>query len=60
LPGRLSPHSFRATTATNLLSRGVPLEEVQYLLGHAEPRMTGLYGRRNKKVPRDIVESISI
>jgi integrase/recombinase XerD len=60
LPSRLSPHSFRATTATDLLSQGVPLEDVQYLLGHAEPRTTGLYDRRQKKVTRNIVERISI
>ncbi len=59
LPVRLSPHSFRATTATDLLSQNVPLEEVQYLLGHAEPRTTGLYDRRKKKVTRNIVERIS-
>jgi site-specific recombinase XerD len=60
LPKRLSPHSLRATTATDLLSQGVPLDEVQYLLGHAEPRTTGLYNRRKKKVTRNIVERISI
>lgn len=60
LPSRLSPHSFRVTTATNLLEQGVPLEEVQHLLGHAEPRTTALYDRRRKKVTRHIVERISI
>lgn len=60
LPERLSPHSFRATTATDLLEQGVPMEEVQYLLGHAEPRTTALYDRRKKKVTRNIVERISI
>jgi integrase/recombinase XerD len=37
-----------------------PLEDVQYLAGHAEPRTTGLYDRRQKKVTRNIVERISI
>lgn len=59
LPDRLSPHSFRAMTATDLLSQGVPLEDVQYLLGHSEPRTTALYDRRQKKVTRNIVERIS-
>jgi integrase len=59
LPERLSPHSFRATTATDLLSQNVPLEEVQYLPGHAEPRTTRLFDRRKKKVTRNIVERIS-
>jgi integrase/recombinase XerD len=60
LPLRLSPHSFRVTAITDLLTQGVPLEDVQYLAGHAEPRTTGLYDRRKKKVTRNIVERISI
>jgi integrase/recombinase XerD len=32
----------------------------RYLAGHAEPRTTGLYDRRQKKVTRNIVERISI
>ncbi len=52
LPEHLSPHSFRVATATNLLGKGVPLEEVQHLLGHADPRTTRLYDRRAKKVSR--------
>ena len=60
LPSRLSPHSFRVATITDLLTQGVPLENVQYLAGHAEPRTTGLYDRRQKKVTPNIVERISI
>jgi len=60
LPLRLSPHSFRVATITDLLTQGVPLEDVQYLAGRAEPRTTGLYDRRQKKVTRNIVERISI
>jgi integrase/recombinase XerD len=60
LPKRLSPHSFRVSAITDLLSQGVALEDVQYLAGHAEPRTTGLYDRRQKKVTRNIVERISI
>jgi integrase/recombinase XerD len=60
LPARLSPHSFRVAAITDLLTQGVPLEDVQYLAGHAEPRTTGLYDRRQKKVTRNIVERISI
>jgi site-specific recombinase XerD len=60
LPKRLSPHSFRVTAITDLLSQGVPLEDVQYLAGHTEPRTTSLYDRRKKKVTRNVVERISI
>jgi len=60
LPVRLSPHSFRVTGITNLLSQGVPLDDVQHLAGHSSPRTTKLYDRRRKKVTRNIVERISI
>ena len=60
LPSRLSPHSFRVTAITSLLEQGVPMEEVQYLAGHSEPRTTTLYDRRKKKVARNIVERIPI
>ncbi len=60
LPSRLSPHSFRVTTITDLLSQGHSLSDVQYLAGHADPRTTRLYDRRQKNVTRNIVERISI
>jgi integrase/recombinase XerD len=60
LPTRLSPHSFRVSVITDLLTQGVPLEDVQYLAGHADPRVTRIYDRRQKRVTRNIVERISI
>ncbi len=60
LPTILTCHSFRATTATDLLEQGVPIEDVQELLGHVDPRTTRLYDRRDRKVTRNIVERISI
>jgi integrase/recombinase XerD len=54
------PHSFRVTAITSLLEQGVPMEDVQYLAGHAEPRTTTLYDRRKKRVTRNIVERIPI
>ena len=60
LPSKLSPHSFRSGTATDLLEQGVTREDVQYLLGHADPRTTDLYDRRKRKVTRNIVERISV
>jgi site-specific recombinase XerD len=59
LAERLSPHSFRVASVTDLLTQGVPLEDVQYLAGHSEPRTTGLYDGRQKRVTRNIVERIS-
>ena len=60
LSPRLSPHSFRVATITDLLEQGVPLEDVQNLAGHSDPRTTRLYDRRHKKITRNIVERISI
>lgn len=60
LPSRLSPHSFRVAVITDLLEQGVPLEDVQHLAGHADPRTTRLYDRRQRKATRNIVERISI
>lgn len=57
---RLSPHSFRVTTITDLLTQGVSLEDVQNLAGHADPRTTRLYDRRQRSVTRNIVERISV
>jgi integrase/recombinase XerD len=56
----LTCHTFRATTITDLLEQGVPLEDVQHLAGHADPRTTRLYDRRKREVTRNIVERISI
>lgn len=53
-------HSLRASTATNLLEQGVELSDVQYLLGHSDPRTTKLYDRRRQSVTRNIVERIAI
>jgi site-specific recombinase XerD len=60
LPDHLTAHSFRVTTITDLLEQGVPLEDVQHLAGHADPRTTRLYDRRQKRVTRNIVERISV
>ena len=60
LPSNLSPHSCRVAVATDLLEQGVPIEDVQYLLGHADPRTTQLYDRRKKEVTRNIVERIRL
>ena len=55
-----SPHSFRVTTLTDLFEQGVPSEDVRHLAGHADPRTTRLYDRRERKIKRNIVERISV
>ncbi len=60
LSERISPHSFRVATVTNLLTQGVSLTDVQYLAGHSDPRTTRLYDRRPQRVTRNLVERISI
>jgi site-specific recombinase XerD len=59
LPANLSAHSFRVATITNLLEQGIPLEQVQYLAGHADPRTTRLYDRRQERVTRQLVDTIA-
>jgi site-specific recombinase XerD len=60
LSPRLSAHSFRVATITNLLDQGVALEDVQRLAGHADPRTTHLYDRRPQVITRQIVDRIAI
>jgi integrase/recombinase XerD len=36
----LSPHGFHVAAIINLSTQGVPLEDVLYLAGHAEPPTT--------------------
>jgi len=60
LSGHFSPHSFRVATVTDLQVQDVPLEDLQHLAGHSDPRTTRIYDRRRRKVTRDIVERISI
>jgi integrase/recombinase XerD len=58
LSDRITPHSFRVKTVTTLLQAGQPLEDVQYLVGHADPRTTRLYDRRKKQVTWALVHCI--
>lgn len=55
---RISCHSFRATGITTYLSNGGKLEVAQRMAGHASPRTTSLYDRRNDRVDLDEVERI--
>ncbi len=42
---KIHPHTYRHSMATFLRNQGVPLDVVQLLLGHDNPRTTQLYAR---------------
>lgn len=49
---RISPHSLRHSFATELLAAGVPLQDVQDAMGHADPRTTRAYDRSRHNLDR--------
>ena len=46
---RLYPHLIRHTTATDGLDRGMPVEEIQQILGHANISTTMIYAEVSQK-----------
>ena len=48
LPQRVHPHKFRRTLATNAIDKGMPVEQVQKLLGHARIDTTMHYAMVNQ------------
>lgn len=48
LPQRVHPHKFRRTLATNAIDKGMPVEQVQKLLGHARIDTTIHYAMVNQ------------
>jgi integrase/recombinase XerD len=50
---KLSPHSLRHAFATTARDEGVPLEDVQDAMGHADPRTTRRYDRDRHSLDRD-------
>jgi integrase len=50
------PHMFRHTFATDLLSRGIPIEDVSALLGHRSVRITEAYYSHWVKARRERLE----
>lgn len=48
----ITPHSLRHSFATELLGSGVPLQDVQDAMGHADPRTTRRYDRSRHNLDR--------
>ena len=51
-----NPHMFRHTFATELLSKGIPIEDVSVLLGHKSVRITESYYSHWVKARRERLE----
>jgi site-specific recombinase XerD len=60
LPTSICNHSFRATGITIHQENGGRLEDAQELAGHADPRTTQLYNRKNRSVARAEVERVQL
>jgi integrase/recombinase XerD len=50
--GQLSPHSLRHTFATSLDDAGVPLQDIQDAMGHADPHTTRRYMATHQHLDR--------
>ena len=53
-------HTCRATGITAFLEGGGNIETAQRLAGHADPRTTKLYDRRQAQLTQDEIERIGI
>ena len=49
IESRVFPHRIRHTTATDALNRGMPIEQVQILLGHENIHTTQIYAKNKKE-----------
>jgi integrase/recombinase XerD len=56
----LTPHGLRATFVTLALEGGAKLEQVQYAVGHADPRTTERYQKRKFKLTDNAVDYIHL
>ncbi len=60
LDTHLTPHDLRATFITLALEGGAKLEQVQYAVGHADPRTTEHYQRRKLNLDDNAVDYIRL
>ena len=57
---RLTPHGLRASFVTLALENGAKLQQVQYAVGHADPRTTERYQRRKLNLDDHAVDFIHL
>jgi site-specific recombinase XerD len=57
---KISPHSLRATFVTLALEGGAKLQQVQYAVGHADPRTTERYQQRKLNLDNNAVDFVQI
>ena len=55
----LTPHGLRATFATIALEEGAALHQVQYALGHKDPRTTERYQKRKLNLDHNAVDYLN-
>jgi integrase/recombinase XerD len=55
----LTPHGMRATFATLALEEKAPLHQVQYAMGHKDPRTTERYQRRKLNLDDNAVDVLN-
>lgn len=55
---RISPHTFRHSTAVHLVSAGVDLTVIRSWMGHANLDTTNLYARANLETKRKALEQV--
>jgi integrase/recombinase XerD len=53
---KLTPHGLRATFVTLTLEKGAKLQQVQYAVGHADPRTTERYQKRKLNLDHNAVD----
>jgi integrase/recombinase XerD len=58
-PNEITPHSLRHTFATVATEQGVPLDDLQDAMGHADPRTTRRYQRSARKLDHDPTHIVS-
>lgn len=56
----LTPHGLRATFVTLALEGGAKLQQVQYAVGHADPRTTERYQKRKLNLDQNAVDFIFV